>query len=102
MNERNKTNQIKLTEAIRNDLAAQVEKRGVAQTKELVEIQFEMTKESLEDYPKCKVSKSNHRTSNIAQEIESLVVAIKAELVAQVFFAREHDHGVVVFAKAEG
>ena len=69
MNERNKTNQIKLTEAIRNDLAAQVEKRGVAQTKELIEIQFEMTKESLEDYPKCKVSKSNHRTSKIALEL---------------------------------
>jgi hypothetical protein len=68
MNERNKTSQIELTEAIRNDLAAQVEKNGVAQTKELVEIQFEMTKENLEIY-KCKVSKLNHRISKIALEL---------------------------------
>jgi len=68
MSNTTKTNQIKLTEAIRNDLAAQVEKRGVAQTKELVEIQFKMTKENLEVH-KCKVSKSNHRTSKIALEL---------------------------------
>lgn len=69
MSNATKTNQIKLTEAIRNDLAAKVEKNGVTQTKELVEIHFEMTKESLELYPKCKVSKSNHRTSKIALEL---------------------------------